>query len=155
MSKFTDEQLEIYEDARNMANIAVWGVDLQIQRLRSGENQIKEFVMQPVVDFHFLVTSLNKLRQAAKLVSEIFDLSVKINQFDKKLPDLRTVRNILEHIDEYRVGKGKNKSVPASTFQTICFSNDCVRWVEYEINLKSAISASQELFASIQRVRSS
>lgn len=146
-----EKEVAVYEDARNMANIATWGVELQIKRLAS-DNQIEEFVMQPVIDFHFLVTSLNRLRQAAGMVSKITDISKNIEQFDELLPDLRTIRNILEHIDEYRVGKGNNKSVPEDSFQTLLIGNDIVSYVGYEINLESAMLASQELFSSIQAV---
>ena len=144
------KSLAIYEDAKNMANIAIWGVELQIKRLKSEENEIYEFVMQPVVDFHFLIVTLTRLRQAATLVSSISDLSSEIEKFDKAIPDLRTVRNILEHIDEYRIGKGKNKRVPKDTFQTIIFGDECVKWVDYEINLKSALKASEGLYAAIK-----
>ncbi len=145
-----EEEIAIYEDARNMANIAVWGVELQIQRLRQTENEIKEFVMQPVIDFHFLVTALSRLRVSADLVSRICDLTIEVEKFDRSLPDLRVIRNILEHIDDYRVGKGHNKNVPKDSFQSILFGNDSIRWVGYEINLETAVKSSSELFMAIK-----
>ncbi|GEM_PF-3206462 len=151
MVQMNERELAVYEDARNMANIAIWGVELQIKRL-FGENEIDEFVLQPVVDFHFLVTSLNRLRQAAGMVSKISDISSNINKFDLQIPDLRTIRNILEHIDEYRVGKGRNKTVPKDCFQTILFGKNSINWAGYEINTSEALKASQELFATIHKV---
>lgn len=150
-----DEQhIAIYEDARTMANIAAWGVELQIRRLRKSiqENnkETEEFVMQPIIDFHFLVTALSRLRLTAEIVSEICDLSSAIEAFDKNLPDLRVVRNILEHIDEYRVGKGHNKNVPRDSFQTFTLDDDSVKWVSYEINLEKTIKASSDLFMAIK-----
>jgi len=144
------KNLAIIEDAKNMANIAVWSVELQLKRLMSGKHEIEEFVMQPVVDFHFLIVALTRLRQAASLMSAVSDLSKAISDFDASLPNLRTVRNILEHIDEYRVGEGKNKSVPSSSFQTIEFNDQNITWVGYEINLEHAKSASSELFLEIK-----
>ncbi|MEW8521640.1 MAG: hypothetical protein AB2552_01165 [Candidatus Thiodiazotropha endolucinida] len=147
-----EKELAIFEDAKNMANIAVWGVELQIKRLNSQKNEISEFVMQPVVDFHFLIVALTRLRQAASLVSKISDIKSAIATFDNAIPDLRTVRNILEHIDEYRIGKGNNKSVPKDSFQTIIFGKESIRWVNYEINLKSAMKASSDLYAVIRSI---
>jgi hypothetical protein len=149
-----EQQVSIYEDARNMANIATWGVELQTCRLRNSiqkdKNEIEEFVMQPIIDFHFLVTALCRLRLTAEIVSKICDLSSAIEVFDKNLPDLRAVRNILEHIDEYRVGKGRNKNVPKGSFQTFILDDDSVKWVNYEINLEQAINASSDLFRAIK-----
>ena len=151
MKHLNEQELAVYEDARNMASIAIRGVELQIKRL-FGENEIEEFVMQPVVDFHFLITSLNRLRQAAAMVSKTRDISSSLNKFDLEIPDLRTMRNILEHIDEYRVGKGRNKAVPKDSFQTILFGKNSINWVGYEINTSKALEASQKLFAAIQAV---
>ena len=147
-----EKELAIFEDAKNMANIAVWGVELQIKRLQSQKNEISDFVMQPVVDFHFLIVALTRLRQSASLVSKISDISTAINTFDSAIPDLRTVRNILEHIDEYRIGKGNNKSVPKDSFQTILFGKKSIKWVNYEINLESAMKASSDLFTVIKGI---
>ena len=148
--RMNEQHVAIYEDARNMANIAVWGIELQIQRLRRVESELEEFVMQPVIDFHFLVTALSRLRITAEMISKICDLSSAINAFDKSLPDLRAIRNILEHIDEYRVGKGHNKNVPQNSFQTIIFDGDIIKWVNCEINLEDAIKASSDLFMAIK-----
>jgi hypothetical protein len=149
-----EQQVSIYEDARTMANIATWGVELQTRRIRNSiqedKNEIEEFVMQPIIDFHFLVTALSRLRLTAELVSEICDLSSAIEDFDKNLPDLRAVRNILEHIDEYRVGKGHNKNVPKVSFQTFTLDDDSIKWLNYEINLEQAIKASGDLFMAIK-----
>jgi hypothetical protein len=149
-----EKQVSIYEDARNMANIATLGVELQTRRLRNsikqGKNEIEEFVMQPLIDFHFLVTALSRLRQTAVIVSEFCDLSSAIEAFDKNLPDLRTVRNILEHIDEYRLDKGRNKNVPKDSFQTFILDDDSIKWVNYEVNLAQAIKASGDLFMAIK-----
>lgn len=150
MVSVSEKELAIYEDARNMANIAVYGVELQVNRLRRNENEITDFVMQPIIDFHFLITALSRLHQSAQLVSTIFDISSAINKFDSNLPDLRSIRNLLEHIDEYRLGKGHNKSVPKETYQTICFDNNLVKWASYEIDMELALQSSGELFMDIK-----
>ena len=50
-----EQQIALYEEARSLANIACWSIELQIHRLRKKEAEIPEFVMQPVADFHFLI----------------------------------------------------------------------------------------------------
>ena len=111
MNDDDERTVAVYEDARILANMAVWAVQLQINRLRSEKNEIPEFVMQHVVDFHFLVTALTRLRKAAELVAAFSDISREIKQFDDALPDLPKIRNVQEHIDEYRLGKGYNKKI--------------------------------------------
>jgi hypothetical protein len=150
MQSLNEKQIAIYEDARNMANIAVWGVQLQISRLKKSENEIEEFVMQQVIDFHFLIIILSRLNLAAEMVSKIYDLKIAIKKFNESVPDLKAIRNVLEHIDEYRISQGRNKKVPICSFQTICFGNDGVQWAGFEIKFDEAMRASEELFSLIQ-----
>ena len=149
--KVDDERIvAVYEDARVLANIAVWAVQLQIKRLRSEENEISEFVMQPVVDFHFLVTALTRLRKAAELVAEFSDIAREIKQFDDVLPDLSRIRNVQEHIEEYRLGKGHNKQVNANELLTIVFDHNRLVWLGYEIRVDDALQVSDCLFQAIR-----
>ena len=106
--------------------------------------------MQPVVDFHFLVTALTRLRKAAELVAKTTDISTYLKQFDETLPDLTNIRNVLEHIDEYRLGKGRNKNVRANELQTVYLDHDCIVWLGYKINPVEALQASNRLFNAIR-----
>ena len=144
-----EKEQAILEDARTMANIAVWSVELQIQRITSQKLDIPDFVMQPIIDFHFLVTALSRLKNSAELASKVIDITDGIRQFDLSLPDLRKVRNVLEHIDEYREGKGRNKEVARNAILTINFEGQHIHWLGYKINIEEAMSASQLLYSAI------
>jgi hypothetical protein len=139
MDEEKEKIVAVYEDARSEANIAVWAIKLQLQRLNSKENEIPDFVLQPIVDFHFLVTALTRLRKMAELVSKYSDISEGIKKFDEALPDLKNIRNVLEHLDEYRMGKGRNKSVSVNGLRTIMVDPNRIHWLDYEINGNEAL----------------
>jgi len=150
MDAESEKIVTVYEDARSEANIAVWAIQLQINRLRSEDNEIPGFVLQPVVDFHFLVTALTRLRKMADLVSKFSNISEAIKKFDETLPDLKNIRNVLEHIDEYRLGKGRNKNVSANALRTILLDPDRIQWLDYEIKTNEALEVSDFLFQAIK-----
>lgn len=150
MDEEKEKIVSVYEDARSESNVAVWAIHLQVQRLLSEKREIEDFVFQPVVDFHFLVTALNRLRKMAGLVSKYANISKAIKQFDEALPDLIKIRNVLEHLDEYRLGEGRNKKVKVSALRTIVLGNDKIEWLDYEIEVDQAIRASVLLFQAIK-----
>ncbi len=140
----------VYEDARSEANVAVWAIQLQINRLRSKDNEIPGFALQSVVDFHFLVTALTRLRKMANLVSKYSNISEAIKEFDETLPDLKKIRNVLEHIDEYRLGEGRNKDVSVNALRTMSLDLDRIQWLDYEIKTDEALKVSDILFQAIK-----
>ena len=50
-------------------------------------NEIPGFVLQKIVDFHFLITTLTRLRKMADLVAKFSNISEAIKKFDETLPD--------------------------------------------------------------------
>jgi len=118
--------------------------------LNSKENEIPDFVLQPVVDFHFLVTALTRLKKMAELVSKYSNISEGIKKFDEALPDLKNIRNVLEHLDEYRMGKGRNKSVSVNGLRTIMLDPNRIQWLDYEINGNEVLEVSGLLFEEIK-----
>lgn len=152
-----EKQIALYEEARRLANIACWSIELQILRLRKGEAEIPEFVMQRVADFHFLLIAINRLRRAAVLVSatidilrqkEEFDQSIK--EFKESLPESKNMRDVMEHIDDYWQGKGRVSSVSAGDLAVYLFDDDSVTWCGVEFNLGTVRQASSRLFQAIQ-----
>jgi len=144
------EDLAIYEDARHWANLAMWSIDLQIKRLSTGKFEISEFVMQPIADFHFLLTALTRLRESALLVSQVSDLSAEIFEFDRNLPWLKRLRNVLEHITEYRVGDGRDKRVHKSSLQVFMSDSDHMEWLGERVEYDKCKLACSALFKAIQ-----
>ena len=153
MAAMTREQrIAWYEKARSLANIACFSIELQIHRLRKGEPEIPEFVMQPVADFHFLLTAIKRLHRAANLANNAIDrkLSSQIKEFGQSLPDWEKIRNTMEHIDG-RWQNGKSK-FPASKRELpgFSFSDDLVEWCGVKLNLETVMQASSRLFQAIQ-----
>ena len=145
-----DQDLARYEDARRLANFAMWAVELQVLRLRSGERQIADFKQQPLFDFHALLTALCRLRGAARLATTICRIDDAIVDFDSRMPWLRKMRNTLEHYDEYREGKGQNRTVNLSQLEVFHFETDSITWLDEKVELAVTVDASAQLFSAIQ-----
>lgn len=145
-----EQQIALYEEARSLANIACWSIELQIHRLRKEETEIPEFVMQRVADFHFLLIAINRLRHAADLAAETIDIAREIKKFDQSLPAWRKMRNAMEHIDEYWQHKGRDPSVSAGGLPVFLFDEDAVTWCGVELKLETVRQASSRPFQAIQ-----
>lgn len=145
-----EKEARIYEDARHLANIGVWSVELQIRRLKNEEAGDSNFVLRKVSDFHFLVVALTRVRRAAELVNQILDIGNAIDQFDRDVPDLIKMRDVLEHINDYAEGQGRHKNVAIGGLFTSAFDNDTITWSEFNLNLPTALIASQVLFEEIK-----
>jgi hypothetical protein len=69
-------------------------------------------------DSNFLIVALTRLRRAAQLAAGIPQLQASLDgalvQFDKALPDLKKMRGVAEHIDDYALDQGRQKSVAGS-----------------------------------------
>ena len=110
--------------------------------------------MQPVADFHFLLTALNRLRESALLVSQVSDLSAEITEFDNQLPWLKRLRNVLEHITEYRIGSGRDKSVSLNSLQLFLSDSGHIEWLGGKVEYANCKLACSGLFKSIQETLS-
>ena len=142
--------LALYEDGRMMSSLAMWSIKLQMQRLNSIEPELTEYQIQNLVDLHFMVTALTRLRKIAEMLSGLIDISTELREFDKKLPDLKNIRNILEHIDEYRIGEGRDKKVGINGLLTVGLDVENISWCGYDLNLIEALQLSEDLFEAIK-----
>ena len=144
-----EQQIALYEEARSLANIACWSIELQIHKLRKRGFEIPEFVKQPEADFHFLLTAISRLRRAADLANETIDIAFEIEKFDQSLPGWRKMRNAMEHIDDR--WQSERYDFPASKGVLPVFSfDDPVKWCGVELNLETVRQASSRLFQAIQ-----
>lgn len=154
-----------YERARRLANVAMWSIDLQCRRLRGTEPEDETFVFRKWADFDFLVVGLTRLRRAAQLAADIPGLESvadAIADFDHALPDLKTVRDVAEHIDAYAVDKGfkspkKNdepnkKTVVRQSLEVSTMDDDgpTLHWLDASLDARDAFRASQRLFEAIK-----
>lgn len=149
-----EKVVSLYEDMRHLANVAVWAVDLQIKRLETNEPEFADFPFQPLVDFHFLVTALTRLQEIAEALKAIEDMEPvmekAIESFEKEVPGLRDIRNVLEHIGEYARGAGHDQDVQYGEMFTVVLDSDCIQWLGYELRPRAALSASDTLFHVIK-----
>ena len=89
--------------ARRMANEAILTINLQYRRLNSDEPEDNYFAFRKWADIHFFLIALLKLKKSALIALTIKEISPciqkAINNFDRKLPRIQTMRNVLEHIN--------------------------------------------------------
>jgi hypothetical protein len=145
-----DCDLAVFEDARMLANRAVWSIKLQIQRLNLGHTEIEGFVMQPFVDFHYLLIAIGRMEKAAKLASHVMDMSKELERFKSRLPWLPKLRNAMEHIDDYQIGSGRDKSVRTGDLHVFSGGKDSMHWLGVEVEYKAVVQAASCLLEFIQ-----
>lgn len=146
-----EQRVTYWEEANCLGNVACWAIELQVNRLECNEPEISEFVLQQVVDFHFLVTAIARLRKAADLACRASDISDQIKAFDDAVPDWRQMRNALEHVDEYWQNKGQNKAIQSADLATISFG-PVIEWIGLELNLRETLTAAHTLFRAINGI---
>jgi hypothetical protein len=133
----------------------MWGVSVQCRRLAGREPEDDAFVFRRLADFDFLIVALVRLRRAAMIGARIPEtkqiISAAIEAFDAALPGLKKLRDVAEHIDEYAVDSGRDRSVSRKELETSFPTEDLtLNWLGQTINAGEALHASQALFAAIQ-----
>jgi hypothetical protein len=143
-----------YERACRLANVAMWTIALQERRLRTKEPEDGEFIFRKWADFQFLIVALWRLRRAAELASKVPKIAVQIRHaieaFDEAIPDLKLMRDVAEHIDEYALDSGRNKSVGRPSLEVASIGPAKLEWLGFKLDAASAVKASSELFAAIK-----
>ncbi len=93
------------------------------------------------------------MRKVAILASEVPEIKPTIHQaiaeFDQILPDLRTMRNTLEHVDEYALDTGRNKNVSRTALEVGSFSEEQLEWLGCTLKIQDALKASNLFFKAI------
>jgi hypothetical protein len=142
------------ERAHSLANEAIHMVALQRRRLQSNEPEDEAFIFRRWADFQFLIVSLRRLRLAALLAAKPETnravIESAISEFDEALPDLRKMRNIGEHIDEYAIEKGRDRSVNRLALQAGGFDNVALDWLGGRLDADEALVAAEALHSAIK-----
>lgn len=73
-----------------------------------------------------------------------------ISEFDETLPDLRKLRNVGEHIDEYAIEKGRDRSVNRLALQAGSFDNVALDWLGGRLDADEALVAAEALHSAIK-----
>ncbi len=140
--------------ARRLANEAVLTVALQRRRLKTSEREDEEFLFRKWADFQFLIVALTRLRRTAELAAKIPAIAdvmkEALDKFDSELPDRKKMRNVIEHIDDYALDQGHDKSVNRRSLEVGMFNDTVFQWLDCELNADDALRAAQELFRDIQ-----
>ncbi|HSS05331.1 MAG TPA: hypothetical protein VLK89_09145 [Solirubrobacterales bacterium] len=144
------------ERAHSLANEAVHMVALQRRRLQSNEPEDETFIFRRWADFQFLIVSLRRLRLAARLAarSETNRAAIEsaIREFDEALPELRKMRNVGEHIDEYAIEKGRDRSVSRLALQAGSFDNVALDWLGGRLDADEALIVAEAPHRAIKAV---
>ncbi len=129
-------------------------VALQRRRLQSNEPEDETFIFRRWADFQFLIVSLRRLRLAALLAtsSETNRVAIEsaIGEFDEALPDLRKMRNVGEHIDEYAIEEGRDRSVSRLALQAGSFDTVTLDWLGGRLDADEALVAAEALHGAIK-----
>lgn len=145
-----------YERARRLANVAMWSIELQCRRLEAVEPEDVEFVLRRWADFDFLIVALTRLRRATGLAAQIpqlrASLDTALEQFDKALPDLKKMRDVAEHVDDYAIDRGRQKAVGRRALEVSTMQADgpTLCWLQARLNAREASHASRALFAAVK-----
>ena len=146
----------IIERAHSLANHAMWTVALQYRRIRATEPEDGKFLFRWWADLQFLILALYRLRTTVKIARNIPSISNSIDaalaKFDKALPDLKKLRDIGEHMEEYAVDNPKRHvpSVDRKQLQVGSWDGTVYEWLGVKLNVNEAKSAAEELFKTLQ-----
>jgi len=75
-----------------------------------------------------------------------------IAEFDRALPDLKRMRDVAEHFDDYAVDDGHRKEIMRQSLESSSINEDgpALIWLDRELNAEIALQASKVLFIAIQ-----
>lgn len=151
-----------YERARRLANVACFTVALQRRRLMTSEPEDGEFRFRRWADFQFLIVALTRLRRAAALAAKVPEIkapiSAAVKAFDASMPDLKIMRDVAEHIDEYAIDEGRKSTKPGGNrsgvrrqaLEVAFVGKRQVQWLGFSLDTEQALQASEALFRAIK-----
>ncbi len=117
------------------------------------------------MDLQFLIVILWRMRQAGVLaLSAGLDaerLREALARFDTQLPDLKRMRDVAQHFDEYAVdGPGRRHARPGRSgkvgrrmLEVGSWDSSQFRWLDGSISFEIADRASRELYSVVVGVR--
>ena len=121
------ESEEILNRAMIRANRAMFTIQMQVRRIGDSEPEDVSFLGRQMADFEFLVVAASRLRRAGNLAKKAQETSGKIANalaaFDNAIPELKKFRDIAEHIDEYSVDDGWDKSIERQYLENFAVTN--------------------------------
>jgi hypothetical protein len=151
----------IIERAIRLSNIEIHAVARQRRRLASTEPEDEEFVFRWWTDLQFFIVALSRLRRSARIAasapSAAMPVRAALTAFDNAVPDLRDMRNIGEHADEYALdSKGRRvKSIDSRQLEVGRWNGQTYEWLDRSLDVDAALAGGKVLFKALQSLRPS
>jgi hypothetical protein len=102
---------------------------------------------------------LNRLHTIVKITFDIPDIANEmrnaLNDFEKDIPDLKVLRNVVEHIDQYAIEDTKrhHKHISCKQLQVGRWDGSIFHWLDVELDVDRAKVASEKLFKSLHDIK--
>lgn len=150
----------ILERAKSMATDWMWAVSLQHDRIVAPRPQDQAFHPFPGVksfneaDIHFLAIALRRLRQVAATIEHAPQqwepIRRAIENFDARLPWLKRLRDVFEHLEDYAIDSNLRKSTTSRReLQVWMADKNGLKWLGYDVNWEEAYMAAKDLYGAI------
>lgn len=128
-------------------------IALQRRRVSSREPEDDIFVMRVFADLYFFVVALQRLRRLALLACSVASsdgpLRAAVAAFDVAVPMLKRMRDVGEHIDDYAIGKGRDRNVSRFMLQVAKWDGHTYRWLDATLDVDASHAAAKKLFAAV------
>ena len=152
----------VVERAKSLGNRWMGAVLLQHDRIRKPRPQDKAFHpfrsdLFNAADVHFLVIALSRLRKIATTLvhaPQVWDsVDTAIKDFDAKIPWLKRLRDVFEHLEDYAVDSNLRKTTTSRReLQVWSADENGMKWLGYDIDWNKATLAAADLYAALKNV---
>lgn len=150
----------VLERAKSLATNWMWAVALQHDRIvnpRQQDHSFHPFGLRNFneADIHFLVIALRRLRQAAATIEyapqQWESVHPAIQSFDARLPWLKRLRDVFEHLEDYAIDSNLRQSpTTRRELQVWTFNDHGVNWLGYDVNWWEAYAAAKDLYSAVK-----
>lgn len=141
------------ERAKSLATEAISTIALQCRRFKSQEPEDGTFLFRREVDIRFLILAMHQLYKVAELANEdssnVNNIQSFIHAYDREYPNLRFVRNVIMHIDEYIVGKGKNPEYSKDKILVSSIKDTKFDWLGQTYDVDVVLKSSESFYLRV------
>jgi hypothetical protein len=155
------------ERAFSLVNQAMYTVALQRRRLTTEEPEDDDFPMRPWADWEFFISALWRLRRRAQIAARAHTGGKRVRQaiaaFDADLPDLKLLRDVAEHIDEYAVDNRKrhHPAVSRKELQVGSWNGSVLTWhllvndtgLPRTLDADAALASAERVYFAVRSAR--
>lgn len=153
------------ERSASLASETLYAIDLQLRRLRTTEPEDEVFIFRWFTDLQFLIILLRRMERLARMASTVATDPEPLHQarqvFLSAAPDVRTMRNVTAHIDDYALDRPTryDKAVRRQHLQNASWRYPEFGWLHRPhgtrrvLNVETARDAAVEIYLAIVRER--